>query len=656
MKGTAEPQYTPAEMVRLFRLLLNHVEAPVFGEAGEEWIAFAYFLEEHGSRIQGKLRGTGERSVLDSRLLKRIIEEHGRFVATGDASSLPRRFEYDSGWAWLSPADRRLLVDFAAAIEASDSPGKITLPRLSRGHKMIMALRLSWKSWPAEIVEHAKAAFTDWTFVATFVVISAVYVGLWLTPDPSMITKVAALTLTAVLLYNFAVEDVIGLIEALSQLARDCEKAVTVQGLQRAGARFAKKVGQVGFDIILFLVTWRIGKRVAPKLREYGAKRSVQRAEAMVAEAKRQPGAEPSRPDTGGSNKVLDAAKRTAGKNSGPREILDALAERLPNDARQGLDLLRGSTKGGDARVLQILEGQAKGGLDIVYSLQIKAMPEAQVRAAGDAVSQGEMRLARAKAVEQDVLSGKEVRSGVRREQILRLLERMERVGILRELATRIKKRYGLDKPPPDAVKAILAESISVVELQARYPRSKGYEVLSNMEIVRRVSGYKTIAQWKQANPEGSIGKLREADGKLWESVTELDSVVVQRGVSGKLRLIEVEQVKTGAETHGAAQAQNAKALKALRQLQKGDASIGVFLRAARTKLGKNLTSQVDVSGLSEKSFFTRGPAEKNFDRGLYEMTNKVLDALALDLVERGLPPKEPTKVKPLTSRESEDE
>ncbi|HEX3473465.1 MAG TPA: hypothetical protein VHT91_00415 [Kofleriaceae bacterium] len=104
-----------------------------------------------------------------------------------------------------------------------------------------MALKLSWQSWPGEVAEAAKSAFSDPGFLITLVLIIAVYVGLWLTPEPTMITKVAAGVLTVVLLAQFAWEDIYGLAKAWMALQSDCTGANSVTSLQAAGDKFAQE-------------------------------------------------------------------------------------------------------------------------------------------------------------------------------------------------------------------------------------------------------------------------------------------------------------------------------------------------------------------------------------------------------------------------------
>src|SRR4029079_2650254 len=134
--------------------------------------------------------------------------------------------------------------------EASGKP----IDRVTTDAKIAMALKLS-SSWPAEVLEAAKQSFSDPFFVIMLVVTLGIYVGLWLVPEPTMLTKVLAGVLTGVLLLQFAWEDIYGLSKAWFTLGDRCKEATTIEELKRAGDAFARKVGSVGFDILLFIAT-----------------------------------------------------------------------------------------------------------------------------------------------------------------------------------------------------------------------------------------------------------------------------------------------------------------------------------------------------------------------------------------------------------------
>jgi hypothetical protein len=138
---------------------------------------------------------------------------------------------------------------------------------------------------------------------------------------------------------------------------------------------------------------------------------------------------------------------------------------------------------------------------------------------------------------------------------------------------------------------------------------------------VREVSGYKTIAEWKAAQPDpaaADIGGLYEADGKLWKSVTEIDALVVEPGNGGKLKPIEMEQVKSGkGDTHSAASGQNTKAQAAMKQIADGAKDVQIYDRTGKNTLGKQRTGDFDLSGIDTVPTQTRGLAGKGFDKTL---------------------------------------
>ena len=240
--------------------------------------------------------------------------------------------------------------------------------------KVSMALKLSWKSWPKEIAQAAKDSFTDPTFIITLIVIIGIYLGLWLTPDPSLITKVAAGVLTVALLIQFAYEDIYGLAKAWMQLSDDCKAATTVAQLQAAGDKFAKKVGVVGFDIINVhrdVAGWQI---VGPKVRQSGIKRGKMRAQARLAEAEAQPGAATKPPPVNAEHAgLLTDAKSRSADPSNPTQVLDALAKstKLSEQSKLGLQRLRNEVVKGkdaaarDAAAIKALESITASGLDL---------------------------------------------------------------------------------------------------------------------------------------------------------------------------------------------------------------------------------------------------------------------------------------------------
>ena len=96
-----------------------------------------------------------------------------------------------------------------------------------------------------QAAEAAKNAFSDPGLIVTLIVVMGIYVGLWLTPDPSWVTKIAAAALTAAMLAQFAIEDIYGFAVAWSDLPSTAprRRRRRTQGGRRT---FFKRIGPIG--------------------------------------------------------------------------------------------------------------------------------------------------------------------------------------------------------------------------------------------------------------------------------------------------------------------------------------------------------------------------------------------------------------------------
>jgi hypothetical protein len=666
-QGKTRADGTPAELVRLYEILRSKVKHPVFTEEGESWVRFARFLDANRDKIEGIFQGA-PRAKLTVAKLEQIILQYGRFVATEPVQEpgekkldtlegFEREFQYDPGWARLSPADRRLLLDYARISPDAlrKQGGKIDFPYVTTSMKMMMALKLS-RSWAGAIRDQAIAAFTDWKFVTTLVVTLGIYVGLWLTPDPSFVTKALAGILTGVLLTQFAIEDIYGLYKAWSELAQECGRALTVEALQQAGDRFATKIGQVGFDILLFIVTWRVGKSVQPKLRAYGAERGVMRAEAAVRAAEAKPGSGAKVPANPEGAKLLDAAKADA-KSAEPGAVLDALAQRLPEPARKGLATLRASAK--DANALKAVEGQARKG-DLARFLEEKGLPESEVASVRAGVAKAQLRLARMKLIEMQTASDPKLRARARAE-LIEILVRWARG--LRDPKAREVQGRAFDK-----VIAELGESIQRTQLREEFS-SDVHHVLSNVEVVRKVA---SVEAWKAseiaAGREPKTAKLRYKGNEVFESVAEIDGLVCEEVAGGKLKPVRMEQAKTGRnDSPTQAASQNTKALTGsadprpagsppggLEAVRARDPNVRVFERADGHTLGTEYTSRLELSNLGGIEQRTRGPSDKGFNLS-FGFPLDVLEAVGESLVRNPAGPIETQKPPSVSPERRED-
>ncbi|ADO72176.1 uncharacterized protein STAUR_4396 [Stigmatella aurantiaca DW4/3-1] len=490
-------------------------------------------------------------------------------------------------------------------------------------------------------------------FIMTLIGITTVYVALWLTPDPTMLTKALAGVLTVALLAQFAWEDIYGLAKAWYVLEETCERARTQAELQTAGDTFARKVGQVGFDILLFLVMWRVGKGVQPKLQTVGVRRALTRAEAQVEAAASTPGSGRVQPAQAEALKALEVARARA-KSTGPAQILNALEQGLPEAAQRGLAHLR--RQFGDAQTLARLERVLlEGGKDLGSFLSHQGVPKTEAAAAKTALLKAQQELARIRMIEMKTLWDPALRKVAKAElrpyfvRLFRLLKIRPDSARLQELI-RTRDMTGLVGE--------LGEALQRSLLADRYPTSEGHRIFANVEVVREVKGFKHTKAWQAAERavgrKGDPGGLYEAGGRLWKSITEVDALVAKKGVGGKWRPVELEQMKTGQNDQPIrAQEQNAEALDAMKEIAGGNKEIRIFDRISKNKLGEDLTVHFDLSVPLNVNTATRGLQGKGFDRNV-PFLRTLLEEVAATMVEQGLP-LFPPMVKPFTGRQWSD-
>lgn len=532
--------------------------------------------------------------------------------------------------------------------EPPDAP--VDVAHFSTAMKVSKALELSWKSWPGQVAEFARDAFSDPTFLVTLVMIMGVYVGLWLTPDPTMITKLLAGTLTVVLLAQFAWEDIYGLAQAWFKLGVECERATTQAQLQKAGDTFARKVGQVGFDLLLFLVMWRAGKAAEPRLRDLGLKRMEARAEAKVVAAEALPGSEVTRQADGHSPDVWGTARQRA-RSSNSTHVLDELSRMVPEASQKGLAYMRANL--GDVKTMDILERTSAKGTDVSSTLSHKGVSTAQRAVAKTAMVKAYGQRARLQMLRAKTLSDPILRKAMREESARYLMKMVESLESPPDWA---KIRKAIENKNIDGVTGELGEAIQRSILTEQYPANKGYRLFANVEAVRLVKEFSATADWqaaeRMAGRDGQPNGLYDWNGALWKSVTEMDAVISKKSTAGRWRPVELEQMKTGKnDRHAEAQQQNAKAIEAMKKVAAGDPNFRLAERVEKNVLGRDLSGEFDLSRIQEVSCSTRGLLGKQFDRTI-PFERDVLYEVAVSVQGKGLP-YTPPAVPPVRGQQS---
>ena len=689
----------PAELVRLFQVLRSVVIDPQFSsESGESWIRFARFLDQHRDKIQGFITSS-PKGKLTEEILEKIVTEYDKFLASEPEPKRPgqlespedyeKEFRYDPGWQRLSVADRKLLIEYARAGPGELSDKKIEFSRVTTEMKISMALKLSDTSLLGEVGDVAKRSFTDPKFLITLVVVMAIYVALWLTPDPSLVTKIAAGALTVALLIQFAIEDIYGFAVAWSDLIDDCTKATTIEQLKAAGNKLLKSMGQIGFDIMLFLVMWRIGKLAGPKLSKIGAERGVKRASADVTAAEARPGSGVSPKTAGNTAAELLSQARNSAPDSSPGAVLDALGERLPKDARDGLARFR--AKAGDAKALKAVEGQAASGRDLGRFLREQAMTPEAVQAAKTQLADARLRLARAKLVQAETIKDPALRETVRQEQyeavksILEQARMLETAEIKQALAARDPKALARalrksisqlgEKVSAHKTQGALGESIQRALLRIKYAGRRGVQFVSNLALVRKLGQYKSIRDWTVAeearirskqpgisdaalNREVSKTrvKLFEKNNQVYQSIGEVDTLVAEPGAGGKLRPLEIAEAKAGGATSASeAGRQLSAVVQSFERIAAGEGDISLYELTGDKQLGKDMTQSFDLSQTKAIEQTTYGPEGRTGFSSSLGFTDVELKGVAESLI-KNLPPEKPATIPPVTTPRKEPE
>lgn len=221
------------------------------------------------------------------------------------------------------------------------------------------------------------------------------------------------------------------------------------------------------------------------------------------------------------------------------------------------------------------------------------------------------------------------------------------------EIQQLIKARYKV------GIRGALAEELAKMRVAKRYQAMAGVQkVIGNLECLRlhtdtpartinewlglqtQQRGYQDMAEMRQQAPNKvskllrQTAQLRESDIQLWHSVTELDIVVHEVVKEGKPKIIELQQVKSGAgDTHAQAAAQNERGLTVLRKIAAGKPAYALFDSPSKNVLGVNLSRAFDLSNLDILTT-TVGPRGKTSFTEQFEQTAEDLMDMAQMIID----------------------
>jgi hypothetical protein len=508
------------------------------------------------------------------------------------------------------------LIDLYNRRFPSTEPGQTAGP-LDLTQKIRLALDLADKTFFGEVGEAAARAIRDPTFIVTTVLIIGFYVFLWLSPDPTLLTKAVAGALTIYLLYNFTIHDIIGFATAWLALADACSAARTENDLRSAGDEFLQAIGPIGFDLLLMIAFWAVGRTVAPRVRAGATRRGIAAAEAQVATTTEAPGSGVNPRALETPSRVVAEARTAAANPTSSTSVLDALARRLPDAARRGLEAQRAKFRRGhrgqeisadeaDGRVLGILESMR---IDPLRQLSEWGMGKPEFAAAGARLLEARARLARLRLIEAGVTQEPAVRRRVGQEAA-RETPALERArAAVRELVLELQRvspevRAQFERADVESIVSAIAEAMARADLRGAYEalRVPGIRIFSNLRLGQRIPGYRSIEAWAVDNPGTETNGFSMYRGELYRVLGEVDNMVTVRAANGRMRILELEETKSGAEEASGAREQVSRAHQILQEIGSATgtrASARVFEGGTRRQLGNDVTGVFELTDLS---------------------------------------------------------
>ena len=196
--------------------------------------------------------------------------------------------------------------------------------------------------------------------------------------------------------------------------------------------------------------------------------------------------------------------------------------------------------------------------------------------------------------------------------------------------------RTALEAGQPQAeVRGIVGETLAEGTARGRIAEIPEASILSNIKVAREVPGYRTVQEWAADHPGQNPARYFEHDGKLWDSVGEADIMTVQQTEGGRLRLTEMEEVKSGRNDSAAgARGQLERLMEGLRAIAQGDRSLRIFEMEGKHTVARDMTADFDLSTVESTSLRTTGPqGTQGFD-GTLDYTTRQLNEIA-DLLIR---------------------
>ncbi len=264
---------------------------PSSAETAPTWLDWAKLVQENQDKITGG-PGTTSKTGMTIDEVRQTLEKYKRFhpVQKGSQVDVATRIKDPAvaeSWNSLNDWERKLWEDYAKEFPGVQEDSGRTDLTITAADKRRMAIKLSWKYFPAGFKDAAKELFSDPLFYVTTIASIAIYVALWLNPEP-IFSKAAAAALTIALLAVFSMAEILNFARAWSGVSDESEHAKTMGQLEIAAENFGKRMGGAGFRVLFMIFTYLLGKKLpTPSGGNSGGARMLQAATAGGGTARR---------------------------------------------------------------------------------------------------------------------------------------------------------------------------------------------------------------------------------------------------------------------------------------------------------------------------------------------------------------------------------
>jgi len=552
------------------------------------------------------------------------IESNGKKQAS--LESLEKELQRFEEFQKLPESDKMILLELSK-IKSKNISKVAQIKELGINGRRYLALKFANKSFLGELANTAIEAFTD----PIFLVQMAVIMGVMAACSVSGLSApfLAACTgLSIALVLQFGISVFLKLAKAWEQFRIPVLIARSLDQLAKAGDAFLKTMGELGFEVLLLLITakaqGRINQAVAGKaaqLRGRRTRRDIEELEDQLSPAKTEAGRE-----------IFSEVKNEIGlgpdakvTNGNAKQILDTLAKKLSVDGEHGLKNMR--QKRSDESVARELNNRTNKNQDVTKILREKGRNELSSVEIVEIMG----RLSRARAEE---LQSRLDELGFDQDAI----DSVQRNKLLDEVSEFLKS---MDVTKDDAFINDFAQlrQKTIDLIGEGKSTKKAFDSLEgaiqNLSSILGEAHARALLRLENPNKTVLGGlKIIDSNGK---TLVEIDALILERPFgSSKRKPVKIEEVTVSEQT-----TPRAKASEVSNKVQ-------TLIDLAKNKInakivdanGKDITLTIDLSAIAKTGELpqqTRGPNTEGSQRGSFDNTFQFEPKVYKDLAKKWL-------------------